>query len=343
VILILSQPADTHADAVEAHLAARGAAFVRFDHAEFPSAAEVALRITPRGERRVVLRTAQRELDLETVTAVWYRRPQAPSAASSVRDPAVSRYVAIESATFLGDVWSCLECLHVPARRPVYHRVEQKGWQLLQAARLGFEVPDTLVCNSPEAFLAFHREHDGRLISKMPGSDLNTGALGAAFMRYTEVVTRRDVAHARALRLSPVAFQRYVDKRVELRITVVGARVFAAEIHSQANARTRHDWRRYDHLNTPMAPHELPADVARRCARLVASLGLCYGAIDMVLTPDGRYVFLELNPNGQFYWVEEFTGLPISAAVAELLADAGRPGAATARGAAPCTSEVCDG
>ena len=53
---------------------------------------------------------------------------------------------------------------------------------------------------------------------------------------------------------------------------------------------------------------------------LVRRLGLHYGTIDMVLTPDGRYVFLEINPNGQYLWIEKQSGLPITEAVCDLLA-----------------------
>src|SRR5439155_14491583 len=91
------------------------------------------------------------------------------------------------------------------------------------------------------------------------------------------------------------------------------------EIHSQATNHTRYDWRRYDFCKTPHRPHALPAEVQARCVRLVRRLGLCYGAIDMVLTPDGRYVFLEINPNGQYLWIEQETGLPISDAICDLL------------------------
>ena len=114
-------------------------------------------------------------------------------------------------------------------------------------------------------------------------------------------------------------FQAYVPKRFELRITVVGQQVFAAEIHSQHTNHTRHDWRRYDLDETPHFPHALPPDVAQRCIQLVQELGLCYGAIDMVLTPDDRYVFLEINPSGQYLWIEQLTGLPITDALCDLL------------------------
>src|SRR5262249_3569975 len=150
------------------------------------------------------------------------------------------------------------------------------------------------------------------------GSAFFTSA-DSAFCRYTEVVSRRDVGYAEAIRYCPLIFQAYVPKRVELRITVVGQQVFAAEIHSQQTNHTRHDWRHYDFHRTPYFAHPLPAEVQQCCLRLVERLGLCYGAIDMVLTPKGRYVFLEINPNGQYLWVEQETGLPISDALCDLL------------------------
>jgi len=156
---------------------------------------------------------------------------------------------------------------------------------------------------------------------------------GQTFNRYTQVVSTRDIGYAEAVRQCPVIFQAYVPKRLEIRATVVGSRVFAAEIHSQQTQRTRYDWRRYDHYETPYLAHILPDALARQCVRLVEALGLRYGAIDFVLTPDGRYVFLEINPNGQYLWVEEATGLPISDALCDLLLE-GSSASDTARAAA---------
>src|SRR5262249_179757 len=109
----------------------------------------------------------------------------------------------------------------------------------------GFELPPTLVTNSPTDFLEFYREHNGDLISKLAGLTF-FDAFGTKFGRYTELVSRRDVAYARGVRFCPIIFQAYVPKRLELRITVVGDQVFPAEIHSQHTNHTRHDWRRYD-------------------------------------------------------------------------------------------------
>jgi hypothetical protein len=137
---------------------------------------------------------------------------------------------------------------------------------------------------------------------------------------HTQPVTAHDVGCAASLRFCPVIVQAYVPKRVELRITVVGSEIFACEIHSQVTNRTKHDWRHYDLAHTPHSVHDLPPEVGARCRHLVTAFGLCYGAIDMILTPDGRYVFLEINPTGQFGWIEDLTGFPISAAIVQLLA-----------------------
>src|SRR5207237_1495301 len=105
--------------------------------------------------------------------------------------------------------------------------------------------PPTLIGNSPDEFLEFYRQHDGQIISKL-ASTAFTFTLGTTFSRYTEIVSTRDVAHADSVRFCPMIFQAYVPKRLELRVTVVGERVFVAEIHSQESNHTRHAWRRYD-------------------------------------------------------------------------------------------------
>jgi hypothetical protein len=149
----------------------------------------------------------------------------------------------------------------------------------------------SLITNDPDEFLEFYAKHEGNIVSKLPSPALTRTLKHLQLARYTQQVTQ----------------------------------VFAAEIHSQKSNRTRIDWRRYDPGHTPHYPHTLPDDIRRSCVELVRQLGLCYGAIDMVLTPDGRYVFLEINPNGQFLWIEQLTGMPISDAICDLLASGRAP------------------
>ena len=104
--------------------------------------------------------------------------------------------------------------------------------------------------------------------------------------------------------------------------------MLAAAIDSQATNRTRVDWRRYDLGHTPHRAIQLPPSIEGKLVALCRGLGLSYGAIDLIVTPEGEHVFLELNPAGQWHWIEQLTGLPISDAIAdELVAGATRAAA----------------
>jgi hypothetical protein len=318
MILILAEDGDGTADHVAGKLQERGANFVRFDTARFPTQAELSLAFTPAGEGRYRLRVGGESLDLSRVTAVWHRRSLPPVPHPQIVDAQARTFAQAECKAFLQEAWDCMDCLWVPAPRPVLLRAQHKPLQLKIASSLGFELPPTLVTTSPEDVREFYCRHNGNVISKLSGIAF-ADSLGNTFWRYSEVVSKRDIAYAGSVRFCPVIFQAYVPKRVELRITVVGQQVFAAAIHSQESNHTRHDWRRYDSHQTQYSIHRLPEELVERCVRLTQQFGLSYGAIDMILTPDGRYVFLEINPCGQYLWVESATGLPISDALCDLL------------------------
>jgi glutathione synthase/RimK-type ligase-like ATP-grasp enzyme len=99
-------------------------------------------------------------------------------------------------------------------------------------------------------------------------------------------------------------FQEYIPKRVELRVTVIGDDVFVAEIEAPATGTGQVDWRDYG-TEFQCRKATLPVDITERCLALVRSYNLNFSALDLLLTPDGRYVFLESNPNGQFIFIEE--------------------------------------
>src|SRR5688572_7350552 len=129
MILIISQPSDTHATVVQDKLRARGAAVTMFDHAEFPRDAEIAFEYSARGFRRTI-RTAARTIALDEVTAAWHRRPRPPVLDARVADEASATYALAEGKEFLIDLWNSLTCLRVPAPQPVYRRAEHKASQL---------------------------------------------------------------------------------------------------------------------------------------------------------------------------------------------------------------------
>jgi hypothetical protein len=317
-VLILTRTNDDHADHVADLLARRDAEVLVFDPGRFPTQAGLSVSVTADGTARQTLAVDGREMTLDGLSAVWFRRPNEPAPHQDLTDEAARVYVQDECATFAADVWDQLECRAVPAPRTVTWRATRKARQLIEAGRLGFEVPPTLVTTDPDEFLDFYAAHDGRIITKAFGQ-LSAHHMDEDFGRFTELVGTRDVGFAAGLRRCPIIAQPYVPKAVELRVTVVGSRLFAAEIHSQESNRARIDWRRHDLRMTPHRVHHLPDTTAELCLALVRRLGLCYGAIDLIHTPDGRYLFLEINPSGQYLWIEQATGLPISAALCDVL------------------------
>ena len=319
MILVLTRPYDPHADHVVQMLAARGAEFIRFNPADFPSRASLSIGYAPDGKMQSFLRAGETTVDLAQLQAVWSRRPMPPEPHEQIKDPATREFITRDCQTFVQDLWNSLQCPWLPGHPAAIQRAQLKASQLRVAAELGMELPPTLITNSREEFLEFYDQHNGNVVTKLVGAAFHPTVGANTFSRYTEVVSKRDVGYAASLEYCPMILQAYVPKRLELRITVVGQEVFAAEIHSQHTHHTRHDWRRYDMGQTPHFVHNLPPEIYVTCIQLVQRLELCYGAIDMILTPDGRYVFVEINPSGQYLWIENETGLPISSAICDFL------------------------
>jgi glutathione synthase/RimK-type ligase-like ATP-grasp enzyme len=195
---------------------------------------------------------------------------------------------------------------------------ESKIYQLSVARSLGLRIPDTLVSNNPSEVRPFFDEHGAEVIAKplrlgyFDYGDRQTGV-------FTNRVEPSHLEDGLAIRLAPVIYQPLIPKLSDVRVTVVGRQLFAVAIDSQSDPAASVDWRRTDNEDLPHSSHALPPRLEELCLAYVSALGLHYGAIDLVLTPDGEYVFLEINPNGQWVWMEEKLGLPISGAVASWL------------------------
>lgn len=318
-ILILSQYPDEHASLITKRLESLNAQHVWFDPGDFPAQEEITLEYDRSGLVRSVLHHHQYDVDLSTIRVVWERRPSKPQASPLVKEASLREWIQNESRIFLAGLWDSLDCSWVPGKPSDVRTANEKVYQLALAAQLGFRIPRTRFSNRPQDFTETYDTFDGRLVSKVIGNHI-VKSKGEDFFGFTHAVRRRDAANYSSIRHAPSLFQEYVPKASELRITVVGSQVFAAEIHSQATRPTRDDWRHFDLDRIPYVRHALPAHIETLCVNLVRALRLCFGAIDMILTPNGEYVFLEINPNGLWTWVESKTGLPIADAIASLLA-----------------------
>lgn len=311
MILIVSHPRDDHARAVCDVLDAMGAEVELFDLADYPRRASLAFDYAPGAPPRFVLRRAGRAADLTRCGAAWWRRPQPFELGDDVTEPGERAFAYAECHEAVTGLWHALGAAWVndPGRDEV---ASKKSFQLRVAAEAGLRVPSTLISNDPDAARAFvARTGAGRTVYK---SFLAT----EQHWRETRVLRDDEVDLLDHLAVAPVIFQEFVPADVDLRVTVVGDEIFPAAIHS---TRTRYpvDFRmELDEVG--MEPAALPADVEAALRRLMVRLGLRYGAIDLRRTPEGAHVFFEVNPSGEWLFVAEKTGQPITRAVAELLA-----------------------
>jgi glutathione synthase/RimK-type ligase-like ATP-grasp enzyme len=298
-------------------VAARGGKLIRLDTDRFPS--EVVLRsaLDP-ASATVEIEAEGERCVLAELAGVWHRRIAVGQALPATMEPDLLRVsrqesrAALLNAVAVGGTF-VLDPLHVldPARN--------KDLQLRVARSLGLDVPRTLTTNDPRAARAFWDECRGEMVTKM----LSSFALereGREQVVFTSAVRAQDLGALDELRLCPMVFQERLPKAHELRVTVVGTRVFSASIDSQSRPEAKVDWRKKgNEMVREWREAPLPAEVERKVLALMDAFALNYGALDFVVTPDGRHVFLEVNPVGEFFWLEEAPGFPISEALADVL------------------------
>jgi len=306
VILIVGPPTDAHARYVARLIQERGRVVQILHTANFGCGQLVGF--DPTGTGVIVLADGAR-LRSEDISSVWYRRPRRIEADESITDGFDRTFTEQEWASTVDGFFSTLQGRVVNA--PLLQRAAIKPIQLSVARSVGLRVPRTLITNDPEQAIAFVEEFDS-VIHK---------AMSAPPHRFldTRLWQPTDLARLSDLPLCPTLFQECVVGPSDIRVTVVGERVFAARIET-SQGRTRID-SRLD-LDAPCEPHTLPEDVVTALKKLMSSLGLVFATIDLKMTDRGEYVFLEVNPQGQFIYIEILTNLPISNAVADLLCEA---------------------
>lgn len=262
-----------------------------------------------------ILHTEDGPIDLDDIKAVWWRKPfvSRPSdSLSRIEFP----YARRETEYALRGVWDLL--LSDPE---VYwmsnpHHIRQSGNKMLQMARgaaHGLTSPRTIVTNDPDDVREFYEECSGRMVFKsMTGPFLLPGEVEEFTpetfipgMPLVRPFTEDDMEKVDSVRESACMFQELVEKKHELRVTIFEDQIFTCRIDSQKNDITRYDWRRQD--SSPQATvGELPDPVAKACLALLDEFGLRFGAFDFIVTPEDEHVFLEVNPNGQWLFVQEW-------------------------------------
>ncbi|MBD0837149.1 ATP-grasp ribosomal peptide maturase [Streptomyces sp. TRM68416] len=313
-VLVIAARDDWPTDRVVKALTDGGAEVFRMDTAEFPQDLTLAGHIDARCGWSGGLTTAHRAVDLADIDAVYFRAPNAFALPSAMSGPE-RRFAAAQARAGLGGIISALTCRWVnhPA---AMSRAEYKPLQLATARECGLAIPPTLITNSPDAVRAFVGDMRGVAVCKPVASPvlIEDDQLKTV---YTRRLTRDDLGDLRGIDTTAHLFQAWVDKDHEVRLTVVGERLLAAEVH--AGSDTGHtDWRS-DYASLTYRVTEVPNDVAEGVRGYMDRLGLRFAALDFVVGPDGAWTFLEANPCGQWDWIEHATGLPVSQAIADEL------------------------
>jgi glutathione synthase/RimK-type ligase-like ATP-grasp enzyme len=309
VILVVSFPDEEHSRDVIGRLRGRGRPVHLLDLGSLPATRSLSMEWSDRARHVARIHGDGAPLDLRDVGVVWWRRVRPFDVDATVTSPSARAFAASETTQAVYGMLDTLDCAWVNPRA-TDDTAHHKPLQWAVAREVGLRVPRTLVTNRPEDARSFIDEVGlGSTVCKAFLASLDA-------WRETRLVTAEDVTRLDLVRLAPVIFQEYVDG-VDLRITIIGDTVFPCAIDAR---RTRYpvDMRMVVG-EADVAPTTLPASVRRNLLRLMRRLGISYGAVDMRRTDDGEHYFLEVNPAGQWLFVEQRTGLPISEAVASHL------------------------
>lgn len=311
-VFVVTHEGDPHAEAVSNCLAKMGAHF-------FLLAAETmaaSYSMTYDGTIKIV--QGEESVQIDERWNIWNRRLR-PLQLPGYVHPELEKIAQGEAEDF----WKAMLNLH-PAKvvsRPraiaaANNKLEQMRY--VTAHHPAIHVPDTLVSNDPLALRAFYDGHHGEVCFKLLKGAAPEIA-GERYFIYTNKVKPEHLERGESVRSQPVLFQEYVDKAYELRVIVIGEEVIPIAIHSQDAEISQIDFRRYDFAKVKYEHKAVSPDLEHLCRDMVGHYGLDFGAFDIILDKEGRYVFLELNPNGQWLWLEQLSGYRISEHVAAYL------------------------
>lgn len=258
-------------------------------------------------------------INLAEVTSVWYRRPVVPLIDDVIEGEQMRKAVTDEADALQKNIYALLSHARWVSHHLSIRVADDKLMQLVHAQRLGFAVPDTLVTSSTGEAHSFYYKHNGHIVMKtFRPVKLDTEEPEKVLGSYTTRVTPELLPQLENVDLCPTILQCEVERDYELRVTVFGDDVFAARIDTVGKG-GQLDWRQPDIISTKWEKATIPDELRYRCLAMVKVFNLNYAAFDIGVTPSGEYVFFEVNPNGQWVWLEIDTEQPMTEALLRTL------------------------
>jgi predicted ATP-grasp superfamily ATP-dependent carboligase len=299
MLIVLTNSRDATADHLQEHLEAASISHVRIDTDDFIDRAALEYRLS-----KPSLILDGRRFEADAVSNVWYRRPERLKSENFGSDAegqlAISEWTeALEG--FLAHIPRACWCNH-PARNV---NAAHKPQQLTTAVSFGLTVPKTLLTQSPVDALQFFEDCDGRVVVKPLAGGYLERENGSDGHIYTNLVTASDVEAMHDVAHCPTYLQQYIEKDLDVRITVVDDGIHTVSLRATDDTgEQRCDIRRNNMEDVQYGTVALPMNVLDGIRTMMSHYGLRFAAIDMCVDRSGNWVFLEINPNGQWAWLD---------------------------------------
>ncbi len=317
IILLITHSGDFFTiDRVAEALSRKGLCSFRLDIDKFPL--DVQLRASfASAKSSHIVKYGTDSISAEDIQAVWLRRLWEPDFGEHL-DPQFQEACTKESKATLSGLWDSLRAVRWVDDLERIRRAQNKQRQLRIASEVGLTIPRTLITNDATAAREFFQQVQGNMVTKLLTA-LSYSMAYSSFSFYTSDVKEEDLLDADSLRYCPMVFQEKIPKQLELRVVFVQGNVFVGALDASGYASTEVDWRKPGVAVGAWQKHALPNELADKIKALMAELGLLFGAFDFILTPAGDYVFLEVNPTGEWGMLERDLHCPISDAIAKAL------------------------
>lgn len=316
LILLITNKHDLTTDFVVKALSEKGISFYRFNTEDlFKTVGFCYKLINGKIQAYLIDEVLKQKIDLKEVGSVYYRRPGIPQPCSEDISEHEKAYLTRENLRVLEGIYKLLDDAFWI--NPVWRirEAENKIWQLKIAVECGFTIPESLLSDNAVELERFRNRYTSTIVKPVSSGLVEESKDKSRVVftsSLTEPIITEDVAE------TFLYIQEEVRKRADVRVTIVGESVFATLINSQATEEGTVDWRRSS-IIPKHERYQMPKSEIDKCLRMMKLMELRYGAFDFILTPDDKLIFLELNPNGQWAWIENQTGYGIADAIVDLM------------------------
>lgn len=327
-ILIYTSINDAHTDDMILLLQQEDVNVIRINTEEIPESIGISLRISNQNsdKMRVYILSNEKEIVADNIRSIWWRKPTWFAFPEKL-DIQERHFISQEIHCTLQGLMNAADCLWISHPKSI-RMASYKPEQLLRASKLGFNVPETLFSNRKDDLWLFYNDCNKEVVYKIIADQtmgafrtfgLNPGAEITIVESRTHQISDDLFDLIGEYNLSPIQLQRMIRKKGEYRVTVVGNKVFSAEIVHRCNVEFL-DWRSIEIKDMVIRKAQLPHELEALCLNMVKSYHLNYAAIDIIQSLDGTYFFLEINPNGQYGFIEMLAPeIPIGSAMKNLL------------------------